>query len=101
MGATYVNAEYYNVLWGSDHSQETLDDYFPDKSVAEFSNRDGEILDVMALGKWITAASGDGQYFVTQGTSMASPYVAGGIALMQQIAEEELGRKLTLAEVEN
>ena len=48
----------------------------------------------MAPGKWITAASGDGQYYVSGGTSMAAPYVAGGIALMQQIAEEELGRKL-------
>ena len=42
----------------------------------------------MAPGGFITSASGDGQYYVTQGTSMASPYVAGGIALMQQIAEE-------------
>ena len=55
----------------------------------------------MAPGGFITSASGDGQYYVTQGTSMASPYVAGGIALMQQIAEEQLNRKLSVEEVEN
>ena len=58
-------------------------------------------LDLMAPGGFITSASGNGQYYVTQGTSMASPYVAGGIALIQQIAEEELNRKLSVEEVEN
>ena len=98
VGATLVNSDYLTLFnW----SEQNADYFFPDDSIWYFSNRDGEQLDLMAPGGFITSASGDGQYYVTQGTSMASPYVAGGIALMQQIAEEQLNRKLSVEEVEN
>ena len=104
VGATVLNAENpggANEYFDLNYNPEFWNELIPDDSIFWFSNRDAEQLDLMAPGGFITSASGDGQYYVQQGTSMASPYVAGGIALMQQIAEEQLNRKLTVEEIES
>ena len=58
--------------------------------IADFSSRakSGQDLDVAAPGSWVVGPyqyqSGNTSYFFSSGTSMASPHVAGIVALMAQ-----------------
>ena len=63
--------------------------------IVPFSQRDDEILDIMAPGALITGADWDGTTVSYTGTSQASPHIAGIAALMQELAVQELGRRLT------
>lgn len=62
-----------------------------------FSQR-SELTDVLAPGENITAAMTGGGVVSMSGTSMAAPFIAGVAALAQQIAQENLGRRLTVDE---
>ena len=68
-------------------------------TITSFSQRDDELLNVFAPGGNITSAAIGGGNVTYSGTSMASPYFAGTVLLMQQVAEEELGRKLNTTEI--
>jgi subtilisin family serine protease len=72
----------------------------PDR-VSPFSQRHTSLLDVMAPGAAITGAGPTGGLTTMHGTSQASPHIAGIIALMQQLADQELGRRLTIAEIKS
>ncbi len=52
-------------------------------TVSAFSNG-ASFLDVLAPGEWTTAAYPGGAYVSARGTSMATPHVAGAIALIEQ-----------------
>jgi hypothetical protein len=66
--------------------------------VAAFSQRHPALTDVFApAGNIITAAIGGGTT-TRRGTSFAAPYVTGAALHAQQLAERELGRRLTVAE---
>ncbi|MEM9828255.1 MAG: S8 family serine peptidase [Planctomycetota bacterium] len=65
---------------------------------AGYSQRHPALTDVFAPGSRITAAQNGGGYITQDGTSMATPHVAGIAALMQQLATQELGRQLSPAE---
>jgi len=73
------------------------DDFY----IADFSSRElpGQDLDVAAPGSWVVGPyqvnSGQTSYYFLGGTSMASPHVAGTVALMAQ-----KDRGLTQAEAE-
>ncbi len=69
--------------------------------VAPFSQRHTSLLDVMAPGAAITGAGPTGGTTTMHGTSQASPHIAGIVALMQQLADQELGRRLTVSEVQS
>ena len=67
--------------------------------ITPFSQRDDQLSDIFAPGAPITGA-GQGSGLVTMhGTSQAAPHIAGIIALAQQLADQELGRKLTYDEI--
>jgi subtilisin family serine protease/Ca2+-binding RTX toxin-like protein len=68
--------------------------------LAPFSQRDDELTTVFAPGVLIPAAAVDGGLVQLSGTSMASPVVAGAVALIQDAATQLLGSKLTPQEVE-
>ncbi|MGK7958520.1 MAG: S8 family serine peptidase [Crocosphaera sp.] len=67
--------------------------------IANFSQHHPSLTDVFAPGVGIRAAHKNGKTASLSGTSMASPVVAGAVTLAQQLATQELGRKLTLTEI--
>ncbi|MHB8604795.1 MAG: S8 family peptidase, partial [Thermoplasmatota archaeon] len=75
------------------------------KVVAGFSSRgpcsDGRICpDVVAVGVNVLAAWPGNNYVSESGTSMATPHVAGAVALLEQVARERRGGSLDSASKE-
>ncbi len=66
--------------------------------IAAFSQRDPDLTDVFAPGGVLSVASPDGEVTTTGGTSAAAAHVTGIAVLAQQLAEDELGRRLTFEE---
>lgn len=66
--------------------------------ITSFSQRHPELTDIFAPGAYITGASPDGGTSELPGTSQASPHIAGIAVLAQQLAQQELGRRLTFNE---
>jgi len=66
--------------------------------IASFSQRSTALTDVFAPGAIITGANANGGTASYTGTSQASPYVAGLGVIAQQLAMQQLGRRLTPAE---
>ncbi|MBX7166500.1 MAG: S8 family serine peptidase [Pirellulales bacterium] len=66
--------------------------------ITSFSQRDGQLTDVFAPGAPITGAGANGSIVTYAGTSQAAPHVAGVVALAQELAQQELGRHLTISE---
>lgn len=63
-----------------------------------FAQRRPGMVAVAAPGVFIRGADADGGTATHSGTSQAAPQVAGAAALIQQLAEDHLGRRLTLSE---
>jgi len=66
--------------------------------ITSFSQRHSTLLDIFAPGAPITGAGATGGTTTYTGTSQASPHIAGIAVLAQQLALQELGRRLTFAE---
>ena len=90
IGATWMNSG----TWGT--SQTGVAD-----AIAIFSQRDTDQTDAFAPGVYINAAKSGGGNTLMSGTSMAAPEVSGMVVLAQQLAQQELGRRLTFDEVRN
>ncbi len=66
--------------------------------IAAFSQRHPTLTDVFApAGNIVTAGAGGG-VVTRRGTSFATPYVTGAAVLAQHLAQEEIGRRLTIEE---
>ena len=89
-------------VWADDFGSRTFSngavDYatFED-AIASFSQRH-PLLDVFAPGILITGANATGGTISMGGTSQATPYISAIATLSQQIAQQYLGRSLTLTE---
>jgi uncharacterized delta-60 repeat protein len=70
----------------------------PDRIVS-FSQRSTTLSDIFAPGVSITGADAFDGFNPISGTSQASPHVAGIVALAQQLAARELGRRLSFNEI--
>lgn len=69
--------------------------------ISSFSQRSNDIPTIFAPGEGILSARAGGGEVIFSGTSMATPQIAGMVALGQQIAEENLGRRLTMDEIDS
>ena len=66
--------------------------------IISFSQRHETMSDIFAPGGTITGADWNGGTIGMEGTSQASPHIAGVAVLAQELAVEHLGQRLTLAE---
>jgi SdrD B-like domain/Subtilase family/CARDB/FG-GAP-like repeat/Cadherin domain/RTX calcium-binding nonapeptide repeat (4 copies) len=89
-------------VWADDFGARTFSNGAKDLTtatdrIASFSQR-SPLLDVFAPGILIAGANATGGTIGMGGTSQATPYISAIATLAQQIAQTNLGRKLTLAE---
>ncbi|OGB06139.1 MAG: hypothetical protein A3E25_16225 [Burkholderiales bacterium RIFCSPHIGHO2_12_FULL_69_20] len=75
-----------------------VDEATGEDRIASFSQRDPDQIDTFAPGARLTSAAVGGGVRTMQGTSQSAAYVSGVAALAQQLAQQHLGRSLTVAE---
>ena len=71
----------------------------PDQ-ITPFSQRDDELSDIFAPGASIVGAGAGTELVEIHGTSQAAPHIAGIVAVVQELATREVGRKLTFDEIQ-
>jgi len=94
VGATW-DGDYGAAVWDSG----AIDFSTDVDRISSFSQRHETLLDVLAPGAKITSANQSGGTKTDSGTSMATPHVAGLVALMQDAANTFIGRSLSVNEI--
>jgi hypothetical protein len=84
--------------YGSQQFGDAVNNITGPDHVAAFSQRHPTLTDIFAPAGVITTASPGGGVAARRGSSMAAPYITGAAVLAQQLAQRELGRRLTPAE---
>jgi len=101
-GVSYPSSDPYSLsvgaVWPSSGTYGTTQTGVTD-AIAAFSQRDDTESDIFAPGVYIDSARLNGTHVQMSGTSMASPEVAGMVVLAQQLAVQELGRRLSFDEI--
>jgi subtilisin family serine protease len=69
--------------------------------ITSFSQRSTTMTSVFAPGAFITGANQSGGTVSYAGTSQAAPHIAGIATLAHQLAEQVLGRRLSMLEFES
>ncbi|MBM3273251.1 hypothetical protein FJY94_08455, partial [Candidatus Kaiserbacteria bacterium] len=92
VGAVWANSGYGAWIGGGEQTGVT-------DAIWVCSQRDDQLTDIFAPGVFIDSAESGGTHIQYSGTSMASPEIAGMVALAQQLAEQELGRRLSFDEI--
>jgi hypothetical protein len=89
-------------VWADNYGQQSLESgtnlFTGPDHVAAFSQRHPTMTDIFAPAGLITTAAIGGGTTARRGTSFAAPFVTGAAVLVQQLAEQELGRRLTVDE---
>ena len=103
-GVSYPSSDPYSLSVGAVWAGSGTYGYGPKQigvtdAIAVFSQRDDTESDIFAPGVYIDSARLDGTHVQLSGTSMASPEIAGMVALAQQLALQELGRRLSFDEI--
>ena len=106
-GVSYPSSDPYSLsvgaVWASSGSLYDSTGHLAQSGVSDaiavFSQRDDTESDIFAPGVSIGSAQLDGTHVLKNGTSMASPEIAGMVALAQQLAMQELGRRLSFDEI--
>jgi hypothetical protein len=100
-GVGYPSADKYSYSIGAvSHTDQDSSWNKGSDTIVKFSDRDGELTSVFAPGVTIPAAKMGGGVVKLSGTSMASPVVAGAVAVIQQLSEALIGKKLSFVEME-
>lgn len=90
-----IGAVYDSNVGGKGYPDGALADSTDADIIAPFSQRHGNLTTVFAPGAPITGANHNGGTVAFDGTSQAAPHISGIAVLAQQLAERELGRRLT------
>jgi len=98
-GVSWPSAEQYSFSIGAVSHDSAGRAIAPDK-FATFSNRDGDLTTVASPGVNIPAGNIGGGLTSISGTSMASPVVSGAVILLQELAEDLTGNRLTFSQME-
>ena len=69
-----------------------------DGDLTDFTQRDDHV--IFAPGEDLYLASRNGDFHTASGTSFATPIITGAVVLAQQLAEEKIGRRLTINELQ-
>jgi Subtilase family/Domain of unknown function (DUF4114)/Calx-beta domain/PA-IL-like protein len=96
--ALAVGAVYDANYGGQAYKSGAIDSSTGADRITSFSQRSTTLTDIFAPGGVVAgAAPGGGKIFMS-GTSQAAPHITGIATLMQQLAVQELGRRLTFSE---
>jgi len=93
-----VGAVYDSNIGGVGYSNGAIANTTAVDRITPFTQRHSQLLHVLAPGAPITGANATGGTVTMHGTSQASPHISGIAVLAQQVAVQELGRRLTLDE---
>ncbi len=93
-----VGAVYDANIGGVSYSSGAIANTTAVDRITPFTQRHSQLLHILAPGAPITGANATGGTVTMHGTSQASPHISGIAVLAQQVAVQELGRRLTLDE---